>query len=68
MTTTYTTSTGKQIKVTANKSAKTFTIRTTSGKYRTLPVTKSEFENMAYNTGADWQQFLISSNAYYPVK
>ena len=60
------------IKVTANKSAKTFTIRTyvdgkLNNKYRTTPMTKEEFQSESNNTENDWKQFLKSSD-YYLVK
>ena len=58
---------GKTINVTANNSKKTFTIRTTSGKYRTSPMTKAEFLEAENNTGNDWQNFLLGQN-YYKVK
>lgn len=60
------------IEVTANESARTFTIRTyvngkLSNKYRTIKLTKEEFESESNNTENDWKQFLKSSN-YYLVK
>jgi len=58
---------GKTINVTANNSKKTFTIRTISGKYRTSPMSKSEFLEAENNTGNDWQNFLLGQN-YYKVK
>jgi hypothetical protein len=59
---------GKTINVTVNQSAKTFTIRTNSGKYRTLKMNKTEFLEAEENTGNDWQNFLNSSQNYYLVK
>ena len=60
------------LKVTANKSARTFTIRTYvdnkfSSKYRTIKFSKEEFENNEYNTENDWKQFLKTDD-YYVVK
>lgn len=62
-----TTITGRKIKVSSNQSKRTFTIRTESGKYRTLPMSKAEFRSAEHNTGNDWQQFL-KTDEYYPVK
>jgi hypothetical protein len=59
--------TGRNIKIRSNKSARTFTIVTDGGKYRTYPVSRKEFQNMEYMTGNDWQQFLKSDD-YYTVK
>jgi len=59
--------TGSEIKATANKSKRTFTIRTENGlKYRTTPMSKEEFNIHQYNTANDWAQFLKSDN-YYKV-
>lgn len=60
------------IKVTANESARTFTIRTYSdgklnNKYRQPPMTKEEFQAESNNTENDWKEFLKSSD-YYLVK
>lgn len=60
------------IKVAANKSKRTFTIRTyingvLSSKYRTFTFSKEEFETESNNTENDWKQFL-KSNDYYLVK
>lgn len=56
-----------QIKVSSNKRNRTFTIRVSSSKYRTLPMSKEEFEEAEYMTQNDWRHFLRSSQAYYPV-
>ena len=55
---------GREIKVTANQSKKTFTIRTETAKYRTYPMSKEEFKNCENNTANDWQQFLKSDDYY----
>ena len=62
-----------QVKVTPNHSKRTFTIRKiyedgTITKYRTYPMTKSEFEQELYNTTNDWKQFLSASSDCYAVK
>ena len=60
------------IKVTANESARTFTIRTyidgkINNKYRTIRMSKEEFQSESNNTENDWHQFLKGSD-YYLVK
>ena len=64
---TYTTITGRKIKVSANQSKRTFTIVTESAKFRTLQMSREEFESCEYQTGNDWENFL-RTNAYYQVK
>jgi hypothetical protein len=57
----------REIKVRANHSKRTFTIRTGEGfKYRTIQMDKDEFNSCLYNTVNDWAQFLRSSD-YYKV-
>ncbi len=63
---TLTTISNRKLKVSSNKSARTFTIRTEAGKYRTLPMSKEEFNSCLNNTGNDWQQFLKGSD-YFKV-
>ena len=65
--TTLTTITGREIKVNANHSAKTFTIRIDGSKYRTIPMSREEFSTCLNNTGNDWADFLKSDD-YYVVK
>lgn len=57
--------TGREIKVSANHSAKTFTIRTESGKYRTTKMNKEEFNDNLHNTGNDWSNFLKSDDYFH---
>ena len=59
--------TGKKFSVTSNISKRTFTIYTESAKYRTLQLSKDEFNDSLHNTGKDWQNFLLSSQDYYIV-
>jgi hypothetical protein len=52
------------IKATPNRSKRTFTLRKYSNnklvsKYRTLPMTRKEFEDAEYNTISDWQDFIF---------
>jgi len=55
-----------RIKVKANQSKRTFTIRTEAAKYRTNQMSKEEFEICENNTSNDWAQFLKSDD-YYKV-
>lgn len=56
------------IKVKSNQSKKTFTIRTSGGnKYRTIPMSKDEFESAEMWTKNDWKQFL-KTDEYYKIK
>lgn len=60
------------IKVTPNHEKRTFTIRKqrdgkTYAKYRTIKLSKEEFNSELNNTENDWRQFLKSED-YYPVK
>lgn len=64
---TLTTITGRELKVSANKSKKTFTIRTNGSKYRTLPMPKDEFQQAEYWTANDWNNFLKTDD-YFIVK
>jgi hypothetical protein len=60
--------TGREISVKANKSKKTFTIRTDAAKYRTLPFSRQEFEQAdRFWTGQDWKNFL-KTGSYYKVR
>ena len=62
----------KTIKATPNYTNRTFTIRTyingkLNFKYRTIQISKEEFEAKLNNTQNDWSSFL-KSNEYYLVK
>lgn len=63
-----TTITGRELKISSNKSKKTFTIKTECSTYRTYPMPNYEFLNKLYNTGNDWNNFLKSTNDYYKVR
>lgn len=62
-----TTISGRKLKISSNKSKKTFTIKTESSKYRTLPMSKEEFSSAIHWTGNDWQQFL-KTDEYCTIK
>ena len=64
---TLTTITGRKLKISSNKSKKTFTIQTESTRYRTIPMSKEEFNDNLHNTGQDWAEFLKTTD-YYKVK
>tara|TARA_R110000851_G_scaffold254285_1_gene406739 strand:+ start:383 stop:580 length:198 start_codon:yes stop_codon:yes gene_type:complete len=59
------------IKVSANQSKKTFTIRVSDkdfkSKYRTISYSQQEFDSMESDTENDWKNFLAVSDEYYPV-
>ena len=55
------------MKVTSNKSKRTFTLRTGYATYRTYKMSKEEFNSNLHNTDNDWKQFL-KSDEYYKVK
>ena len=57
----------KQYKATPNYSKRTFTIRTKSSKYRTLAMSKIEFNGSLYNTSNDWINY-IKTNELIIVK
>ena len=62
----------KTIKANPNYTNRTFTIRTfingkLNNKYRTIKLSKPEFENELNNTENDWNHFL-KSNDYYLIK
>lgn len=56
--------TGRLIKVTPNKTNRTFTIRTGVAKYRTMRMSKEEFSEALNWTGNDWNQFLEGDEYY----
>ena len=64
---TYKTNLGETLKISANHSKRTFTIRTDVAKYRTIRMSKEEFQSCLNNTGQDWRVFLRSSD-YYKVR
>ena len=60
-----------EIRVSANQSARTFTIREiypdgVKYKYRTIKMSQQEFDTEEMNTESDWRNFLRSSD-YYTV-
>jgi len=61
------------LKVTPNKSKRTFTLRFYDNgkcysKYRTQQFSKDEFQDMEFNTENDWKYFLRTEDYYYSVK
>ncbi len=56
------------IKATANKSARTFTLRMSWGaKYRTFKMNEADFRSCERNTQSDWANYL-KSDEYYVIK
>ena len=64
---TFKTNLGETLKISANHSKRTFTIRTDVAKYRTIRLSKEEFNSCLDNTGQDWRVFLRSGD-YYKVR
>tara|TARA_R100001198_G_C5177101_1_gene175353 strand:+ start:532 stop:708 length:177 start_codon:yes stop_codon:yes gene_type:complete len=57
------------MKITSNKSKRTFTIRKEDSKFRTLQMSQNEFDECEYNTTEDWKYFLRTQDGnYYEVK
>jgi hypothetical protein len=55
------------IKVTSNEAKRHFTLWTSTGnKYRTIPMSKEEFQSCKHNTYNDWKQYL-KSDEYYSI-
>lgn len=54
------------IKATPNHKARTFTIRTEAAKYRTIKLSKEEFQSCLHHTQNDWRQWMKSDD-YYKV-
>jgi len=59
---------GSTMKVVANHSKRTFTIRTEGAKYRTCKFTKEEFEENEWNTQGDWEHFLSTEDFYHVIE
>ena len=53
--------------VKANQQKRTFTIRVNGSKFRSIKFSKEDFEELEYNTSADWHYFLARSNSYYYI-
>lgn len=63
----------RKIKVTANQSKRTFTIRVYAEgqsvvKYRTIQYSQSEFDSMENDTENDWRNFLANTDEYYSLR
>lgn len=56
------------MKVTSNKSQKTFTIKMDGTTYRTNKLSKQEFEESHYNSNSDWVDYIRNSGNVYVVK
>ena len=61
------TRTGRELKITFNKSLRHYTIKTQSGKYRTYKLSQEEFNSMDYFTSNDCQNFL-TTDEYFKVR
>ena len=65
---TFTTNLGEVLRISANHSKRTFTIRTDVAKYRTVRLCKEEFNSYLNNTVQDWKFFLRKGDDYYKVR
>lgn len=59
--------TGREFKISSNKSDRTFTIKVDGSVYRTNRMSHEEFNSELNNTGNDWAQFMKTDD-YYKVK
>ena len=64
--------TQETITVSANQSARTFTIRKKYSdgfkvKYRTIKMNQEDFDSEERNTENDWRNFLNTTDEYYTV-
>jgi hypothetical protein len=58
----------KVMKITSNKSKRTYTIKNDYAKYRTFTMSKQEFDSAYYWTENDWKQFLKTDEYYKKIK
>jgi hypothetical protein len=49
------------MKVTSNKTKRTYTILLNGNKYRTIKLGNNEFEELYYNTEGDWINYIKSN-------
>ena len=56
------------MKITSNKSKRTYTIKNDYAKYRTFTMSKQEFDSAYYWTENDWKQFLKTDEYYKKIK
>lgn len=54
---------GRVFEVRENNKARIFTIKSNGTTYKTLQMTKRQFQECCYNTGNDWADFF--KNEYY---
>lgn len=47
-----------EMRITSNRSKRTYTIRYGGNKYRTTQMSKAEFEDAMYNTPTDWKDYI----------
>jgi hypothetical protein len=63
----------KSIIASSNRTSRTFTIRKYEvakcyAKFKTLPMSRQEFEDMEYWTQGDWEYYLKSEQSYWRLK
>lgn len=64
---TFTTVSGRTIKVAPDATDRTFTIITECAVYKTTPMDEEEFNSCLNHTGNDWQYFLRNCDDYYVI-
>jgi len=65
---TLTSITGREFEIiSSNKTMRTITFRVGGTKYRTIQMSKDEFQSAQYWTGNDWSQFM-KSDEYYKLR
>lgn len=50
------------MKIKSNKTKRTYTITIDGLKYRTLPLSAAEFQELEYNTAGDWLNYVKQGN------
>lgn len=51
-----------EMKITRNKSARTYTVTSNGSKYRTDKLSKEQFDDSAFNTPDDWKNEIRQGN------
>jgi hypothetical protein len=60
--------TGIELKVTSNKKQRTFRIKKDNTIFKTIKMTKDEFNDANNWTSNDWQSFLNKTHEYFIIK
>jgi hypothetical protein len=60
--------TGKELKVTSNTKERTFRIKKDNTIFKTIKMTKDDFNDADNWTANDWQSFLNKTHEYFIIK